>query len=64
MPQEPDVSSVGAEMVYHEIHAVIRRYMDEAPDTTAFQIIGALEAAKADLMETLRKHNAKGDDAS
>lgn len=47
----------GISMIYHEIHAVIKRYMDEAPDVTAFQIIGALEAAKHDVMETLARHN-------
>jgi hypothetical protein len=47
----------GSEMVYHEIHAVVKRYMDEAPDMTVFQLIGALEAVKQDVMDNLKRHN-------
>lgn len=44
-------------MVYDELHAVIRRYMAEAGDMSAFQMIGAIEAVKLDLMDTLKSHN-------
>lgn len=55
MPDQPDDN--GATMVYHELHAVVKRYMDEAPEMTVFQLIGALEAVKADVMENLKEHN-------
>jgi cob(I)alamin adenosyltransferase len=49
----------GASMVYHELHAVIKRYMSEAPELTTFQVIGALEAVKLDVFEVLARHNER-----
>lgn len=49
----------GASMIYHELHAVIRRYMSESGDTTVFAVVGALEAAKQDVLDTLGRHNER-----
>jgi len=46
-----------AAMIYRELHGVIRRWMDEGDKLTAFSVVGALEAVKADYMDTLLKHN-------
>lgn len=56
---EPDN---GSTMVYHELHAVIKRYVSEAPDMTIFQVIGALEAVKQDVMDNLKSHHANPED--
>ena len=44
------------EMLYKELHAVIRRWMSEGDNLQAFSVIGALEAVKADYLDTLKKH--------
>jgi hypothetical protein len=46
-----------ADLIYHELHSVVRRYLDESDKLTAFEVVGALEAVKADFMETLVQHN-------
>jgi hypothetical protein len=48
-----------AEMIYKEMHAVIRRWIQEGDALQAFAVIGALEAVKADYMETLKRHNTE-----
>ena len=45
------------EMIYKELHAVIWRWMSEGDKLQAFSVIGALEAVKADYLDTLKKHN-------
>jgi hypothetical protein len=42
---------------YHELHNVVKRWMDEGDKLTTFEIIGALEAVKDDVMESLVTHN-------
>jgi hypothetical protein len=54
-----DPEDNGSTMVYHEIHSVVWRYMGEAPDMTVFQLIGALEAVKQDVMDNLKRHHEK-----
>lgn len=49
----------GSSMVYHELHAVIKRYLHEAPEMTVFQAIGALEAVKIDVLDMLCRHNQR-----
>lgn len=44
------------------LHAVILRWRSEGDELTAFAVIGALEAVKADYMEGLRQHNKETDE--
>lgn len=37
--------------IYHELHNVIRRYMDESPNLTLYEIIGALDMVKQDVRD-------------
>ncbi len=46
-----------ANKFYHELHNVVRRWTDEGDALTTFEIIGALEAVKGDVMDSLIKHN-------
>lgn len=55
--EESGDQSDAGKIVYDELHAVIRRYMAEAGDMSVFQMIGAIEAVKLDLMDTLKRHN-------
>ncbi len=48
-------------MIYDELHAVLRRWNAEGDALKAFEVIGALEAVKADYMDTLKRHNEAGD---
>jgi hypothetical protein len=45
---------------YHELHNTVRRWMDEGDKLTTFEIIGALEAVKSDVLDSLVKHNRGG----
>lgn len=47
----------GSEMVYHELHAVVKRYIEEAPDMTVFQVLGALRAVEHDILDNLKRHH-------
>jgi hypothetical protein len=51
--------STEAGMVYDELHAVCYRYCSEGDKLTAFGVVGALEAVKADILDMLARHNAK-----
>lgn len=42
---------------YHELHGTVRRWMDEGDALTVFEIIGALEAVKADVLDSLVRKN-------
>ncbi len=46
-----------ANKFYHELHNVVKRWQDEGDLLTTFEIIGALEACKMDVMDSLVKHN-------
>jgi hypothetical protein len=49
-----------ANKFYHELHNTVKRWMDEGDALTTFEIIGALEAVKLDVMESLVRHNKAG----
>lgn len=53
----------GASMIYHEIHAVLKRYTSEAGETTVFTILGAMDAARQDVLDMLRLHNERRGDS-
>lgn len=42
-------------MLYDELHAVIRRYLSEAPHLTYYEIVGAIECIKADVLDAKGK---------
>ncbi len=48
-----------SQIVYDELHAVIKRYLSEGDTLTAFGILGAIEATKCDVMDLLKFHNNK-----
>jgi hypothetical protein len=52
-------SGAEAEMVYYELHAVVRRYINESDKLTVFGVVGALEAVKIDVLDMLARHNNK-----
>lgn len=45
---------------YTELNSLISRWGKES-DITVFEIIGAMEATKADLLDDLKQHNEKDD---
>jgi hypothetical protein len=47
---------------YHELHNHVRRWMDEGDKLTTFEIIGALECVKSDVIDSLVKHNKREKD--
>jgi len=51
-----------AHMIYDEFHAVLKRWEHECVNLSAFSVIGALEAVKADYMESLKQCNLEDDD--
>lgn len=51
--------STEPKMIYDELHNVIRRWMSEGDELKAFEVIGALEAVKADYMDTLQRFNKR-----
>lgn len=55
MSKEPTES----DKFYHELHAVIKRWLHEGDQLSAYCIIGALEAVKMDVFEMLSSHNKK-----
>jgi hypothetical protein len=50
-----------ADMIYDELHAVLRRWEHECVNLSAFAVIGALEAVKADYMDSLKQFNMEDD---
>ncbi len=42
-----------ADKFYLELHAHVKRWMNEGDKLTTFSVIGALEAVKADVMDSL-----------
>ena len=48
-----------AGIVYHEVHAVVKRYLSEGHKLSTFGVIGALEAVKLDVLDMLARHNGK-----
>jgi hypothetical protein len=52
-----------ANKFYHELHNVVKRWMNEGDVLTTFEIIGALEAVKGDVVDSLIKWNRNKDDA-
>jgi hypothetical protein len=44
-------------MFYNELSSLVRRWIDEGDNLSVFGMIGALEAAKQDLMDVLVCHN-------
>lgn len=42
-------------MFYDELHAVLRRYLHEAPHLTYYEIIGAIECVKQDALDAKGK---------
>jgi hypothetical protein len=53
-----------AGIVYTEIHGVVKRYLSEGDKLTAFGVLGALEAVKADVLDMITRHNAGDSNAS
>lgn len=51
--------STEANIIYDEVHAVVRRYLSEGDKLTCFGVIGALEAVKLDVLDMLAHHNGK-----
>lgn len=51
-----------ANKFYNELHNVVKRWMDEGDALTTFEIVGALEAVKSDVMESLVRRNRNGRD--
>jgi hypothetical protein len=51
-----------AAIVYHELHAVVKRYISEGNALSTFGVIGALEAVKTDVLDMLARHNARTHD--
>lgn len=51
--------STEAGIVYNELHAVLKRYLSEGDKLSAFGVVGALEAAKADVLDMLARQNDK-----
>ncbi len=49
------------EQIYNEVHAVIKRATLEYDKLTIFQIVGALEAVKLDVMDFLKENNEDKD---
>jgi hypothetical protein len=43
-------------MFFNDVRSTVRRWMEEGDDLTAFEIIGALEVAKLEVFESLKKH--------
>jgi hypothetical protein len=52
-------SEIEAAQFYDEVHNLVTRWMSEGDKMTCFGMVGALEAVKADLLDNLKKHNAK-----
>lgn len=49
--------STEASQLYHEIHAIVKRWCSEGDKLAAFGVIGALEAVKLDVADTLKRYN-------
>lgn len=52
-----DEASKEANQFYNEVHNLVKRWTDEGDELTSFGLIGALEAAKADILDSLVKYN-------
>jgi hypothetical protein len=48
-----------SDQIYREVHAVIKRATKEYDELTVFQIVGALEAVKADVLDFLKDNNSE-----
>lgn len=59
MNEEEAVSE--SNMLYHELHSIVKRWMDEGEYLTSFGIVGALEAVKADVLEAMSKREDRND---
>jgi hypothetical protein len=46
-----------ANLFYNELHSIVQRWIHEGDKLTTFEIIGALEAVKLDVTDSLVKHN-------
>ena len=53
--EEADKMVEEGTMFYHELHAVLKRYCDEAPHLTYYEIIGAIECLKSDVLALKEK---------
>lgn len=53
----------GSNQIRKELHAVIKRYMDES-DVTVYQMLGTLDAVKMDLWDMLERKWQRGNDQS
>ncbi len=48
-----------AAIVYDEVHAVVKRYLSEGDELSAFGVVGALDAVKLDVLDMLLSHNIR-----
>lgn len=44
-----------ANKFYHELHNLVYRWINEGDQLTVFEVIGALEAVKLDVADSLKK---------
>lgn len=56
-------SKAEANQFYHELHNLVKRWRDEGDELSLFQIVGAMEAVKADCLDALAKFNRRHDES-